>query len=326
MQDTNTIVNELLQGNRVALARAITLAESTRLEHQQVAGEILHRVITNTGNSLRIAITGAPGAGKSTFINSLGTLLCGLGKKVAVLSIDPSSEISKGSILGDKTRMEELSRNPSAFIRPSPSGGELGGVARRTREAMLLCEAAGYDVVLIETVGVGQNETAVQYLTDMFVLLLVTGSGDDLQGIKRGIMEMADLFVINKADGDNLLKAKQYRTEIAQAIHLFRAADNGWITPILSCSSLDHTGMEAIWRQIETFFQQMKLSGYLNNRRLEQNTFWSVKVLEEALNQAFLSSETYREFAKNRPDIITSLEAQQVVNEFLTQRYSTKKP
>ena len=319
--DKDQLQSEILKGNRIALARGITLVESTNKEHQKLASELLIGIAPFTGDSYRIAITGSPGAGKSTFINSFGSFLCGMGKKVAVLSIDPSSEKSKGSILGDKTRMEELSKNSLAFIRPSPSGGELGGIARRTREAMLLCEAAGYEIILVETVGVGQNETAVHHLTDMFLLLLVTGSGDDLQGIKRGIMEIADLLIINKSDGENSKRAEQYRLEIAHAIHLFMANPNGWTAQTLACSSLENKGMESIWHQVETFFHQMKLSSFLENRRLEQNTFWLDKLLEEALNQAFLSSKTYQKFAENRPGFLSYFEAQQIVNEFINQSH-----
>ena len=320
MIDIKELHAQILKGNRMALARAITLVESSKITHQNLASSLLKGLASYTGKSYRIAITGAPGAGKSTFINSFGSFLCGIEKKVAVLTIDPSSALSKGSILGDKTRMEELSKNPLAFIRPSPSGGEMGGIARRTREAILLCEAAGFDIILVETVGVGQNETVVKQLTDMFLLLLVTGSGDDLQGIKRGIMEMADLLLINKADGENMRQSEQYRIEIANAMHLFMANPNGWVTQSLSCSSVEHTGMEKIWNEIQRFFAHVTINNQLEKQRLEQHGYWFHKLLEEALLHSFLSSETYLKFNTDHTDLFTASDALKMVQDFRNAR------
>ena len=263
-------VEGILRGDRVVLSRAITLIESTKPEHYAKGQEVIERCLPHSGNSIRIGITGVPGAGKSTFIESFGTYLTSQGHKVAVLAIDPSSERSKGSILGDKTRMESLSVNPKAFIRPTPSGLTLGGVARKTRETIILCEAAGFDTILVETVGVGQSETIVKSMTDFFLLLLIAGAGDELQGIKRGIMEMADAIVITKADGDNQLKAQQARNQYQSVINLFPANDNGWKVPVTTCSVYDQPSINAISDLINRFAEETRANGSFHLQRNQQ--------------------------------------------------------
>ena len=263
-------VEGILRGDRVVLSRAITLIESTKPEHYAKGQEVIERCLPHSGNSIRIGITGVPGAGKSTFIESFGTYLTTQGHKVAVLAIDPSSERSKGSILGDKTRMESLSVNPKAFIRPTPSGLTLGGVARKTRETIILCEAAGFDTILVETVGVGQSETIVKSMTDFFLLLLIAGAGDELQGIKRGIMEMADAIVITKADGDNQLKAQQARNQYQSVINLFPANDNGWQVPVTTCSVYDQSSIIAVSNLINRFAEETRANGFFHLQRNQQ--------------------------------------------------------
>ena len=263
-------VEGILRGDRVVLSRAITLIESTKPEHYAKGQEVIERCLPHSGNSVRIGVTGVPGAGKSTFIESFGTYLTSQGHKVAVLAIDPSSERSKGSILGDKTRMESLSVNPRAFIRPTPSGLTLGGVARKTRETIILCEAAGFDTILVETVGVGQSETIVKSMTDFFLLLLIAGAGDELQGIKRGIMEMADAIVITKADGDNQIKAQQARNQYQSVINLFPANDNGWQVPVTTCSVYDQPSIVAISDLINRFAQETRANGSFDQQRNRQ--------------------------------------------------------
>ena len=263
-------VEGILRGDRVVLSRAITLIESTKPEHYAKGQEVIERCLPHSGNSVRIGITGVPGAGKSTFIESFGTYLTSQGHKVAVLAIDPSSERSKGSILGDKTRMESLSVNPKAFIRPTPSGLTLGGVARKTRETIILCEAAGFDTILVETVGVGQSETIVKSMTDFFLLLLIAGAGDELQGIKRGIMEMADAIVITKADGDNITKAQQAQHQYQSVINLFPANDNGWQVPVTTCSVYDQASIVAISDLINKFAQETRANGFFDQQRNQQ--------------------------------------------------------
>ena len=264
-------VDGILQGDRVILSRAITLIESTNPEHQKLAQQVIEACLPHAGNSLRIGITGVPGAGKSTFIEAFGKFLTAQGKHIAVLAIDPSSERSKGSILGDKTRMEQLSTDPHAFIRPSPSGLTLGGVARKTRETIILCEAAGFDVIIVETVGVGQSETVVKSMVDFFLLLMLAGAGDELQGIKRGIMEMADALVINKADGDNVTPAELAKTRYQSALHLFPQNENGWMVPVTTCSALEHTAIDKVWEIITDFETLTKGNGYFSKNRNEQN-------------------------------------------------------
>jgi LAO/AO transport system kinase len=277
----------ILQGNRTILSRAVTLIESNKAEHQKLAQEIISFCLPYSGKSVRIGITGVPGAGKSTFIESFGTYLTSIGKKLAVLAIDPSSERSKGSILGDKTRMEELSSDQNAYIRPSPSSGSLGGVARKTRETILLCEAAGFDTLLIETVGVGQSETVVHSMVDFFLLLQIAGAGDELQGMKRGIMEMADTIIINKADGDNVNRANAAATLYRNALHLFPPTLSGWIPQVKTCSSLRKTGISEIWNCLEDYFVLVKGNNYFDERRASQSRYWMFETIEEHLKSSF---------------------------------------
>jgi LAO/AO transport system kinase len=258
------------RGDAAVLARAITLVESTSDRHAGTATELLQRLLPHGGESVRIGITGVPGVGKSTFIEALGLHLCGAGHRVAVLAVDPTSAISGGSILGDKTRMEQLSRHPAAYIRPSPSGGTLGGVTRKTRETIVLCEAAGYDVILVETVGVGQSEIAVRSMTDFFLLLALTGAGDELQGIKKGIVEMADGIVVTKADGDNVTAAEKLRLELGQVLRFLSPATAGWKPEVLQCSALEGSGIAGVWDLVLRFREQMTASGEWADRRLGQ--------------------------------------------------------
>lgn len=271
------------QKNITLLSQAITLVESSNPKHQTLADEIINLCLPLSGNSKRIGITGVPGVGKSTFIETFGIKLVEKGHRVAILAIDPSSERSKGSILGDKTRMAELVKSKNAFIRPSPSSGSLGGVARKTRESIILCEAAGFDTILIETVGVGQSETAVHSMTDFFLLLMLAGAGDELQGIKRGIMEMADTIAITKADGDNKIKAITAETEYKNALHLFPASKNNWQTEVLSCSAMTSFGINNLWEKINSFFELTKKNGALEQKRLEQSKFWMHETIKEKL-------------------------------------------
>lgn len=261
-------------GNRVVLGQAITLIESTLPDDEALALQLLDQIVPYTGNSLRIGVTGVPGVGKSTFIEVFGAYAIAKGKKLAVLTVDPSSQLTHGSILGDKTRMESLSKNPNAFIRPSASGAVLGGVAGKTREAMLLCEAAGFDFILVETVGIGQSETIVKNMVDFFLLLMLAGAGDELQGIKKGVMEMADALVITKADGDNKAKATKAAAEYQHALHLFQTPVSGWRPHVFTCSALENTGLEQVWDVIEKHEQQTKASGFWNTNRQQQNKIW----------------------------------------------------
>jgi LAO/AO transport system kinase len=276
-------VDGVLSGNRSLLGRAITLLESLKPEHQQLAQELLVRLLPHTGKSQRVGISGVPGAGKSTFIETLGTNLTEDGHKVAVLAVDPSSSITGGSILGDKTRMVNLAANPRAFIRPSPSAGTLGGVARKTRETMLICEAAGFDVVIIETVGVGQSETVVSDMVDFFLVLMISGAGDELQGIKRGILEIADMLAINKADGDNEERARRARHEYEIALHLMRTGNPLWHPPVVCCSSLKNTGVRELWAKIEEHHTKMNDAGECQRRRQQQMVKWMWSLIEEQL-------------------------------------------
>ena len=280
-------VEGVLAGDRLVLSRAITLAESSLAEDQLLAQEVMDVLLPHTGGAIRVGITGVPGVGKSTFIESFGSYLTGLGKKLAVLAIDPSSQRSGGSILGDKTRMEELSHNPLAYIRPSAAGTALGGVATRTREAMLLCEAAGVEVIFIETVGVGQSETAVRNMVDFFLLLMLAGAGDELQGIKKGIMEMADGLAITKADGPNKTAAKQAQAAYKNALHLFPPTKSGWIPKVLTCSALDKSGMEEVWQMICQFEEHTRLKGFFEHQRRQQNLSWMQHALEDMLKHYF---------------------------------------
>jgi LAO/AO transport system kinase len=283
-------VEGILQGNRTMLSKAITLVESSLPEHEQIAQSIIERCLPHTGKSLRIGITGVPGAGKSTFIEALGSYLTQNRRKLAVLAIDPSSERSGGSILGDKTRMERLSSDPDAFIRPSPSSGSLGGVARKTRETIFLCEAAGFNTILVETVGVGQSETAVHSMTDFFLLMQIAGAGDELQGIKRGIMEMADLITVNKADGNNLHKAELAKAQYRNALHLFPKPLSGWTPQVLTCSAVNHTGIDLIWDMILEYERLTRKNGFFETRRRQQSRYWMKETICNALVSRFYSS------------------------------------
>lgn len=291
-------VNGLQQGNIAVLSRAITLIESTKSEHQQLAAELIDSILPLTGKSVRIGITGVPGVGKSTFIESFGMHLISQGKKIAVLAIDPSSSISKGSILGDKTRMEKLSVHPQAFIRPSAASGSLGGITYKTREATLLCEAAGFDTIIIETVGVGQSETEVSHITDFFLLLMLAGAGDELQGIKRGIMEMADGLVITKADGNNVDKAKTARSEYARALHFLPPHPSGWIPQVKICSSYDNYGISEVVSMIEQYLDHQYANGYFKQKRNEQNLHAFQRILNDQLRQLLYARPGLKEEIK----------------------------
>jgi LAO/AO transport system kinase len=277
----------IIQQDRSQLARAITLIESNSDQHFELAQELLQKVLPYSGKALRIGITGVPGAGKSTFIEAFGMQLCDLGKRVAVLAVDPSSKLSGGSILGDKTRMEHLSRHPNAFIRPSPSEGKLGGVHRKTRETMLLCEAAGFDVILVETVGVGQSEAMIREMVDFFLLLVLTGAGDELQGMKKGIMELVDAIAVNKADGENKPLALKTKKEYNQILHFLHPATPGWETKAYTCSSLQVEGIVEIWNVIQVFEGHTKKSGVFYQRRKTQTKEWLYSMISEQLHYRF---------------------------------------
>jgi len=281
----------ILAGDISILSRAITLVESTKPEHQLFAEQIINACMPHSGNALRIGITGVPGVGKSTFIESFGLhLIHQENKKIAVLAIDPSSEKNKGSILGDKTRMEKLSQQKAAFIRPSPSAGSLGGVARKTRETSILCEAAGFSIIIIETVGVGQSETAVKSMVDYFLLLLLPGAGDELQGIKRGIMEMADGIAINKADGENEARARHASLDAKRALNLYPQGENGWQVPVQMCSALENAHIDEVWQDAERFERHMKTKGFFDKNREAQASFWLRETISESLLKHFQSN------------------------------------
>ena len=280
------------RGDRVILSQAITLVESALPKHQQLAQQIIAACLPKSGNALRLGITGVPGAGKSTFIEALGMHLCNQGKKIAVLAIDPSSQRSKGSILGDKTRMEQLSTHPNAYIRPSASAGTLGGVARKTRETIILCEAAGYDNIFIETVGVGQSETAVHSMVDFFLLVLISGAGDELQGIKRGIMEMADGIAVNKADGDNVLRAERAAAECRNALHLFPMPESNQATQVMTCSAQTGYNVPEVWQMVTAHVQAIRESGYLFKKRARQDVQMMIDTIDTALKNDFYQNST----------------------------------
>lgn len=285
-------IEGILNADRSILSQAITLVESTLPKHNELAQEIINHCLPNTGKSIRIGITGIPGVGKSTFIETFGLYLTEKEKRtVAVLAIDPSSERSKGSILGDKVRMERLSLHPDAFIRPSPTGGSLGGVAKSTRESILLCEAAGFDTIIIETVGVGQSEIAVDSMVDFFLLLLLAGAGDEIQGMKRGIMEMADTVAITKADGDNISRAKLAKREFENAIHLFPAKEGGWVPEVTTCSSIENKGIEEIWHTITKHHDLIENNGVLEKKRRGQAKKWMHESILYGLEKSFYSKE-----------------------------------
>lgn len=289
---TQEFIDGILSGNRMLLSRAITLIESTKRDHHEIAQDIIEGCLPHAGNSIRIGITGVPGVGKSTFIEAFGNhIIEKENRSLAVLAVDPSSSRTKGSILGDKTRMDTLSNNPKAYIRPTPTSGSLGGVAQSTRETITLCEAAGFDTILIETVGVGQSETAVHSMVDFFLLLMLAGAGDELQGIKRGIMEMADSIAINKADSGNEEAAKRAKSEFKNALHLFPPTDSGWIPKVTTCSAYHNKGIDDVWSIIDEFIRHTKTKGYFDSKRKQQAVYW----LEESINQ-----ELHRKFYENK--------------------------
>lgn len=294
-------VEGIVKGDVTVLSQAVTLVESVKPEHQAVAQEVIEKCLPYSGNSIRIGISGVPGAGKSTSIDVFGLHVLERGGKLAVLAIDPSSERSKGSILGDKTRMEKLSVHPDSFIRPSPSAGSLGGVARKTRETIILCEAAGFDKIFVETVGVGQSETAVHSMVDFFLLIQLAGTGDELQGIKRGIMEMADGIVINKADGNNIEKAKLAAAHFRNALHLFPAPESGWTPQVLTYSGFYGIGIKEIWDMVYSYIDLVKKNGYFDYRRNEQAKYWMYETINEHLRDSFY----------NNPAIASMLAAQE---------------
>jgi len=307
---TQLTVDELVSGilneNITALSRAITLIESKNPTHLEKANQVIKQCLPHANNSIRIGITGVPGVGKSTFIEAFGMYLTNQGKKVAVLAVDPSSSINKGSILGDKTRMEELVKDKNAFIRPSPSGESLGGVARKTRETIILCEAAGFDSIIIETVGVGQSETAVHSMVDFFLLLKLAGAGDELQGIKRGIVELADAIAINKADGDNLKRAKLAKVEFDRALHFYPEKESNWQPRVLLCSALKNEGISEIWKMILEYLELTKKNNYLLSKRQQQNKFWLIQTIEEQLKNEFFNHLKVKSELKKQLDLIES--------------------
>ena len=284
-------VSGILSGDRAILSKAITLVESSLPDHQDQISEVIERCLAHSGNSIRIGVTGSPGAGKSTFIESFGLCIVGAGRKLAVLTVDPSSARTKGSILGDKTRMERLSVHPSAFIRPSPAAGIAGGVARRTRETITLCEAAGFDTILVETTGVGQTETTVNSIVDFFLLLMLAGSGDELQGIKRGIMEMADAVVITKADGPNTLQAEIAKDLFSSTLRLFPVPQSGLIPEVFTCSALENKGIEELWNKIQKYISLSRQSGYFRERRREQAVAGMYDAVSDYLRDSFYNDK-----------------------------------
>lgn len=316
----------ILSGDRKILSQAITLAESSLESDLELASDLVQEILPFTGKSIRIAITGVPGVGKSTFIEAFGQLLIERGKSLAVLAVDPSSQKSKGSILGDKTRMEKLVRNKRAFIRPSPTGTKLGGVSSKTREAMLLCEAAGFDVILIETVGVGQSETAVKGMVDFFLLLMLAGAGDELQGIKKGIMEMADAVVINKADGENLANAKKATSAYKNSLHLFPLGQNNWSIPVMTASSLTGEGLGEVFEMIQKYQLQMTSSGFWESNRAEQRLNWLDENLQLLLGKYFLEHQQVQDLLKQNRPLVKSGElsplsfARELIHSFFSQK------
>jgi len=291
LPEIEDLISGILNGNISSLSRAITLIESTNPKHLEKASLVIKACLPKANKSIRIGITGVPGVGKSTFIEVFGKHLIELGKKVTVLAIDPSSSLTKGSILGDKTRMEELVKETQAFIRPSASGDSLGGVARKTRETIILCEAAGFDTIIIETVGVGQNEIAVHSMVDFFLLLKLAGAGDELQGIKRGIIEMADAIVINKADGDNIKRAKLAKVEFNRALHLYPEKESAWKPRVSICSSINNEGISDVWKMISEYKNQTTENGYLAKKRNGQNKFWLIQTIENQLKSDFFNND-----------------------------------
>ncbi len=297
-------VEGILKGDRMMLGQAITMIESSLPEHTEMAREIIEKCLPHAGNSIRIGITGVPGVGKSTFIEALGSQITESRNKLAVLAVDPTSERSGGSILGDKTRMEKLSANDRAFIRPSPSGDSLGGVARKTRETVILCEAAGFDTIFIETVGVGQSETSVHSMVDFFLLLMLAGAGDELQGIKRGIMEMADAIAITKADGSNLEKSRLAKRQYENALHLFPPAKSGWVPKVLTCSALNDKGIDEVWATIHQYVNFAKQNGFFQEKRNNQAKYWMYETINQIIKDNFYSKKDVK---KRLPDFEKSV-------------------
>jgi len=306
LPNASELVEGILKGDVTQLARAVTLVESLVPAHQTVAQEVIEKCLPHSGNSRRIGITGVPGAGKSTSIDAFGMHVIKQGHRLAVLAIDPSSERTKGSILGDKTRMERLSVQPDAFIRPSPSAGSLGGVARKTRETIVLCEAAGYDTIFVETVGVGQSETAVHSMVDFFLLIQLAGTGDELQGIKRGIMEMADGIVINKADGDNIQRAQLAQAQFRSALHLFPMPPSGWLPKVLTYSGYYEIGIDQVWQMIDEYFQFVKENGYFDTRRRQQSRFWMFETIDEQLRRHFYDNPEIARLLEEKERLVLS--------------------
>ena len=315
-------IDGILSGDRVILSRGITIVESNLESDKILAKEIIQAILPFSGNSIRIGITGVPGVGKSTFIEAFGKHLITKGHKVGILSIDPSSQRSKGSILGDKTRMEELANLENAYIRPSATGDTLGGVANKTGETMLLCEAAGYDIILIETVGVGQSETAVHGMTDFFLLLMLSGAGDELQGIKKGIMEMADMVVINKADGDNIKKSEIAKRQYQNALHIFPLSESGWSPVVTTASAIKNIGIDAVWDEIEKYKKLVDENGYFDKNRIHQQIQWMYNNINEGLKQLFYGSKNIADHLSVLEKDIVSAKispvkaAQKIIEEF----------
>lgn len=315
----------ILSGQRVLLSRAITLSESSLMRHQEIAQQVIEKCLPHAGKSVRVGITGVPGVGKSTFIESLGKYLTASGHQIAVLAIDPSSQRSKGSILGDKTRMEELANDPNAFIRPSSSSGTLGGVTRKTRESIILCEAAGFDTIFVETVGVGQSETAVHSMVDFFLLLMLSGAGDELQGIKRGIMEMADALVINKADGDNIPGAERAKREYENALHLFPPAPSGWNPKVLTCSALEKNGIREVWELITEYLHLTRTNGWFEQNRREQSIQAFTSSIENALLGNFFHDPLLKsEISQLQSEIIAGKMSPYIAAQALVRQYLGK--
>ena len=303
--DAEFYIDGVLKKKRAIIAKSITLIESALSAHQKLAQNILDGLLPYAGNAIRIGISGVPGVGKSTFIESFGMMLIEKGHRVAVLAVDPSSSRSGGSIMGDKTRMEKLALQPNAFIRPSPTSGTLGGVAKKTRESMIICEAAGHDIILVETVGVGQSETAVASMVDFFLVLMLAGAGDELQGIKKGILELADAIVINKADGNNIERAKEARAEYESALNLMESKSSVWSVPVLTCSALTMDGLEDVWKTISDYRQKLTDAGELVEKRRLQSVDWMWSLVQDGLKDRFFENQKVKALL---PDIIGAVE------------------
>lgn len=325
MQSSDDYIKGIIQKDRFVLSKAITLIESTKKEDEQLANEILEACIKLKKQSKRIAVTGTPGAGKSTFINAFGKLLLDDNKSLAVLAIDPSSTMSKGSILGDKTRMEDLVNNSNCFIRPTASSNNLGGVARNTRETILLCEAFGFDYIIVETVGVGQSETMVKNMVDLFLLLLIPNSGDELQGIKRGIMEMADIIVINKSEKENENAARIAATQLKHALHLFTASEKDWTPQVLNISATEKTGLDELKKNIDAYFLKLETSGYIYHMRNQQDFFWFEETIMQELQTSFSANNSILSLKKSLQEKIKNNEINAVqAAKFLVEKFLEK--